>query len=269
MTSDADFEDDWREVITFDDEHVTGPTPVIKRTGEPIVEIVERVLQAGKWDVESEPDLAPLLELAAELLEDDAVLNWMTREIAMESEDDDARAVRDCFMAFQGALFEGDLEEMAALLDDHSRRVLLKYRELAVAGERALPGSTTPTIDGICAGIFGKVFAPDLLASMSESEVISFSVNHLFSGPEGFGQFYIGCIETDGDEASAELFAGDTALPLNLAFSREDDGAWRVGIVSMLPIVESTYNAIAIQQGMTPEQFIDAYIDEAGAPGQN
>ena len=253
---------DWRTAIVIDDDDDEGPDVVMKDSGESAFDVLNRVLDAGKWDAEGEPGLAPLLELAAELLSDDAVLNWVDREVLMATENTEAQQARRCFMNYQSATALEDMDTAVKLLDGTTRERILKYLEFALAGGGAIPDSPTPSLDRICIELFRTVIPPEELENITEEEAIAFTLDHLFAGPEGFEQFRIGSIEVEDGHASAELFAGDAALPIDLVFTREKD-AWRMNLASLFPLIETTYAAIARQRGMTTEEFITLYLDSA------
>lgn len=255
---------DWREAVAMSEEGPDAPRVVMRHSGATAHELLSKVLANGQWDEQSEPGLAPLLELTLELLDDDSVLRWMRREIIVAAEEPAAREVRTSFESYQRAVTVDDLDTVADLMDDYTRTVFSKYRELAMDGGGALPASDTPMVDRICVELFRIVFTPDELKAMDDEQAIMFSVNHIFSGPEGFEQFHIGEIEIDGDDAAAELFAGGTLLPIRIAF-RYEGGEWRVSIASMFPLIETTYAAMAQQEGESTDTFVERFLEAARA----
>jgi ketosteroid isomerase-like protein len=270
MSSDEEeLDQEWRVDLAIEEDEEGVPNIVVKRTGEQAYDLLRRVLESGRWDANEEPDFAAVLELTAELMDDEAVLGWVAREVAMEAESDDARDVRDCFQAYRDAVQRDDLDAIANLLDDTTVQRFQQYRKLAAAGESAIAGSATPAVDRVCCELFKARFSPAQLADMGDDEVIAFAVKHLFAGPEGIEHFAIGIIDLDDDdEATAELFAGEMALPIRMHF-RRIHGEWRVNVTGLFPLIESAYRSIAMQKGMSTDEFVTDYIASNTAAGLN
>src|SRR5690606_19285460 len=126
---------------------------------------------------------------------------WVEDAVMMHRENDDARAVRSCFLAYQQAILEDDGVAAAERLDETSMQRYAYYRDRALEDGPAAEDSQTPLVDRLCVALFRLQLTPGQLRAKSPREIVAFAIDHGLIGKTGTNNISIGKIEVTGDEA--------------------------------------------------------------------
>lgn len=249
---------DWRDALSVNDDG-ERTTLHLKATGEAAGSALRRLAAEGRWDASTDPSLAALFGLAAELIETTRVTGWIGEALMLHHEGDDAKSVRACFEVYQQAIADDDGPAAAAVLDAATMNRYAAYRDAALDGRDAIAGSDTPLMDRLCIAIFRMHLTQGQLIAMSPREIVEFAIEHGMIGKQGTGQISIGAIEVCGETAYAETFAEGQRVPCDLVFRREAD-RWRLDVTALLPFVEKTYRSVAEMNQLSDDAFVETVL---------
>lgn len=106
---------------------------------------------------------------------------------------------------------------------------------------------------------------PATLRTASSKELVKAAIDKGLVGEQGISNLELGKITASGDTASAEVLARGQLAPYKFRFVRED-GTWKLDLQPVLELADSAYTAVAKQQNVTPEQFLDQVLTQMYGP---
>ncbi|MGW6932745.1 hypothetical protein ACWGE0_22000 [Lentzea sp. NPDC054927] len=179
---------------------------------------------------------------------------------------DESPAVRAAFETYTKAALAKDGATGVSVLATPIFTVYDDFRKLALtATEQDL--STAPL--GKRAAVYtlrGSV-DPAILRTASPKDLVKVSIDKGLVGEKGINNLEIGKITTSGDTASAEVLARGQVAPYKFRFVRED-GTWKLDLQPLLDLADSAYAAVAKQQNLTPDQFLDGVLNQMYGPAK-
>lgn len=105
------------------------------------------------------------------------------------------------------------------------------------------------------------------LRTASSKDLVKAAIDKGLVGEKGIGNIELGKITVSGDTASAEVVARGQVAPYKFRFVRAD-GTWKLDLQPLLDLTDSAFEAVAKQQNLTPEQFLDQVLTQMYGPAK-
>jgi hypothetical protein len=181
-----------------------------------------------------------------------ALILFFVAQPARAAVDDDVRAV---FQSYKRLLLAMDGEKCATVVDRATRDYYQRMRDLALKGSAAKV-QALPIIDKLMVVRIRHEVPLALIKKMDGPKLFAYGVQRGWVSRDSVTNGDIGQVEAAGpDFATAVFTVQGKPTPLKIEF-RKEDGAWRVGLLSLFRPGEIALRQLQSKSGMSEDEFV-------------
>jgi hypothetical protein len=168
--------------------------------------------------------------------------------------------VRETFLTYKTAVILSDGAGAAAVVSSDSHTYFRSLAEQALTFDHADLQQIALT-ERLYTLLLRTALQPNLLDSMSGSELVAFTIDRGWIGRNGAPRLEIGTSVIEGDSASAAILRPDgEESPYDLQFVRQQ-GEWRLDLVALMELIHVAFQSEQEKSGLSEDEFVMRMIE--------
>lgn len=174
-------------------------------------------------------------------------------------QDSSTEGVSTCFLSYRSAILDQNGEKAVKLLSQATIDEYQSYVDLALAAERQALEELS-FINRMQVLILRHRIPVEVLRTLDGRSAIVHAVDRDWIGKDGVIRTELGKISIASRRATAEVEIGGRKVPSRFQF-RQEDGAWKFDLVSLLRDTNLAMKQAARQAGMEEDEFLFTILE--------
>ncbi|MFD0203658.1 MULTISPECIES: hypothetical protein [Saccharothrix] len=167
-------------------------------------------------------------------------------------------AIRQAFADYRDAARAKDGAAAAKVLSQDSLDYYREMRDLSLTGTAEQLGDQGTTTM-MMVYVMRAEFDATELRGMSAEQLVAAAVEKGLVSESSLDNVDLGTMTVDGETATAKMTVSGKPAGIEMTF-RKEDGSWRFDAHSIMAAVDESLKAVAKQQGLSMEEFIDTAL---------